>query len=434
MAPKGKGAAAQKAPAKGAEAVRPPKKAAASSAPSAFNFQTIMTLVTIGLSLWLTKTEFFNEFVTEHILPLITSPPTNLSTGASLCEGASRYFGEQPFVGFHIACVKQGPSGVSVDVWMDGLEDAQKNFTVSANTIKKLRAGFDDNIIRRKPTTELAKKWQQPWAIFSPNGKRLEKFDEVISQGIVFIYEGGQFLYPPVKIGFEQYVSVDFGNITLTTLSVSPVVLNVSKLLLEDEMDWVIKKAFPTLKSSGVVALEGQADRPASDWRTSSNTWLQADEKVSVIDERVAELTHVPKHHQELVQVLRYKETQKYVAHHDYFDLEMIDAATRERDHWPRKMAHGFGNRLATVFWYMSNVEEGGETWFASTREEAEDHYPPLQCKEGMMVKPVKGTAIIFYSLLPSGEVDVMSKHAGCPVIKGTKFAANKWIWNKQFE
>jgi prolyl 4-hydroxylase len=48
----------------------------------------------------------------------------------------------------------------------------------------------------------------------------------------------------------------------------------------------------------------------------------------------------------------------------------------------------------------------------------------------GLQVKPEKGKVIIFYNMLPSGEVDPYSLHAACPVKHGTKWAANKWVWN----
>ena len=36
----------------------------------------------------------------------------------------------------------------------------------------------------------------------------------------------------------------------------------------------------------------------------------------------------------------------------------------------------------------------------------------------------------MFYSQTPWGEPDRSSLHAGCPVLKGEKWAANLWVWN----
>ena len=52
-------------------------------------------------------------------------------------------------------------------------------------------------------------------------------------------------------------------------------------------------------------------------------------------------------------------------------------------------------------------------------------------CHEtGLKVKPEKGKVIIFYNMLPDGNMDEYSLHAACPVKKGIKWAANKWVWN----
>ena len=53
------------------------------------------------------------------------------------------------------------------------------------------------------------------------------------------------------------------------------------------------------------------------------------------------------------------------------------------------------------------------------------------QCRSKLAVRPTKAHAVLFYSQHPDGGLDASSKHGGCPVIKGQKWAANLWIWNK---
>ena len=36
----------------------------------------------------------------------------------------------------------------------------------------------------------------------------------------------------------------------------------------------------------------------------------------------------------------------------------------------------------------------------------------------------------MFYSLKANGAHDDASLHGACPVVDGTKWAANKWVWN----
>jgi hypothetical protein len=45
-------------------------------------------------------------------------------------------------------------------------------------------------------------------------------------------------------------------------------------------------------------------------------------------------------------------------------------------------------------------------------------------------VKPNATRAVLFYSQFPNGEVDPNAVHGGCPVLSGTKLAANLWTWS----
>eukprot|EP00438_Fugacium_kawagutii_P017181 Skav215695 [mRNA] locus=scaffold3538:33758:68487:+ [translate_table: standard] len=108
--------------------------------------------------------------------------------------------------------------------------------------------------------------------------------------------------------------------------------------------------------------------------------------------------------------------------HTDYFDTDMY-----AQDQQIQSMTkQGLFNRLATVFFYLTDVEEGGETNFPRT-----DGLPQPSdfgdCSKGISVHPRRGRIIIFYSLHPSGKPDPYSLHAGCEVKQGTKWSANKW-------
>lgn len=86
--------------------------------------------------------------------------------------------------------------------------------------------------------------------------------------------------------------------------------------------------------------------------------------------------------------------------------------------------------RFATVFWYLTDVDEGGHTIFPRA-----GGLPPVRnhadCSRGLKVQPQKGKVIIFYSLDASGAMDPLSLHGACPVGEdNVKWAANKWLWN----
>ena len=44
----------------------------------------------------------------------------------------------------------------------------------------------------------------------------------------------------------------------------------------------------------------------------------------------------------------------------------------------------------------------------------------------GLVVKAIKGNALLFYSLKPNGEEDVASTHGSCPTLAGEKWSATR--------
>lgn len=61
----------------------------------------------------------------------------------------------------------------------------------------------------------------------------------------------------------------------------------------------------------------------------------------------------------------------------------------------------------------MSDVQKGGHTVF-----------PLLKIR----IPARKGSAAFWYNLQRSGEGNFLTKHAGCPVLLGSKWVVNRWI------
>ena len=288
----------------------------------------------------------------------------------------------------------------------------------------------------------------QPWALFSASGDRIvgerEKpnnemndlvMSSMVSSELLVITEGGNWLWPGVSEGFRREIELAPStitgiskNVTIETLSMKPLVLSISGFLTDDECDYIMEKAAPTMKYSSVSLKDSDRGRPSSDWRTSQSTFVSAmgDPMLRDIESRTASLTRVPVTHQEFVQVLRYGVTEKYDAHHDYFDPRSYqsDPGTLQM------IENGKKNRYATVFWYLTDVAHGGETCFP--RHGGAPPPRDFSICTGLKVKPQKGKVIIFYSLDAGGNMDPLSLHGACPVLgeEDIKWAANKWLWN----
>ncbi|XP_022950101.1 probable prolyl 4-hydroxylase 10 [Cucurbita moschata] len=189
--------------------------------------------------------------------------------------------------------------------------------------------------------------------------------------------------------------------------------------LTKEECEYLISHAKPHMQKSTVVDSETGKSKD-SRVRTSSGTFLPrgGDKIISTIEKRIADFTFIPIEHGEGLQVLHYEVGQKYEPHFDYF---LDDYNTKNG-----------GQRIATVLMYLSDVEEGGETVFPA----AKGNFSSVpwwnelsDCgKKGLSVKPKRGDALLFWSMKPDASLDPSSLHGGCPVIKGNKWSATKWM------
>ncbi|DBA00030.1 TPA: hypothetical protein N0F65_002033 [Lagenidium giganteum] len=99
----------------------------------------------------------------------------------------------------------------------------------------------------------------------------------------------------------------------------------------------------------------------------------------------------------------------------------------------PAQLRHFEPNRYVTVFMYLNDCPEGGETVFPYSRQRLVTDITRegmAECSEGLAVPPTKLTAAMFYSQTPENEMDPSSLHGGCPPAQGVKFGSNAFAWN----
>ena len=75
------------------------------------------------------------------------------------------------------------------------------------------------------------------------------------------------------------------------------------------------------------------------------------------------------------------------------------------------------GDIIATFMGWINNVQAGGATGFTF------DNYEST-------IKPMEGSAAFWMNLDASHRKDPRSIHGGCPVLKGTKWILNKWVYS----
>lgn len=140
--------------------------------------------------------------------------------------------------------------------------------------------------------------------------------------------------------------------------------------------------------------------------RTSEMAFIQRGESdvADRIERRLAAIAHWPVERGEPFQLQKYGVSQEYRAHYDWLNPD----AGGHRSHLRRG-----GQRVATFILYLNEVEQGGGTAFPSI---------------GLEVFPRKGNALFFLNTDAHHQPDRQTLHAGCPVVRGTKIIANKWL------
>jgi prolyl 4-hydroxylase len=305
--------------------------------------------------------------------------------------------------------------------------------------------------------------WKQqfshpPWSVYSLEGHRLVQQDSstcsstrpLWETGMFLVMEGGQFVWPGVRVGFKREISIaktmgkggisssgnsgnNNHNVTLETLSLQPLIFSVDEFFADEECTYVREAAQPKLKYPDTVLNDKDDGKVFSGLRTSSSMVLNIIEPpLQELTHRISRLARVHETQLEPTSVSKFRIGEYYGPHHDYFEPTMYkrDPATL------RLLRNGYRNRLATVFWYLSDLppnndkddnDNNGVTTFPMMPQVPIDE----ACTTGLQVSPRKGQIVIMYNLNPDGSVDPLTLNADCPVQRGVKWTASTWVWNQ---
>ncbi|NXA20642.1 P4HA3 hydroxylase, partial [Ibidorhyncha struthersii] len=186
-------------------------------------------------------------------------------------------------------------------------------------------------------------------------------------------------------------------------VQIRPYVALYHDFISDAEAETIKGLAGPWLQRSVVASGEKQQK---AEYRISKSAWLKdtADPVVRALEQRIAAVTGLDLRppYAEYLQVVNYGLGGHYEPHFDH-------ATSRKSPLYRMKS----GNRIATVMIYLSAVEAGGSTAFIYAN---------------FSVPVVKNAALFWWNLRRNGDGDGDTLHAGCPVLAGDKWVANKWI------
>eukprot|EP00195_Chlamydomonas_chlamydogama_P007242 CAMPEP_0202899950 /NCGR_PEP_ID=MMETSP1392-20130828/9342_1 /ASSEMBLY_ACC=CAM_ASM_000868 /TAXON_ID=225041 /ORGANISM="Chlamydomonas chlamydogama, Strain SAG 11-48b" /LENGTH=355 /DNA_ID=CAMNT_0049586255 /DNA_START=116 /DNA_END=1183 /DNA_ORIENTATION=+ len=213
--------------------------------------------------------------------------------------------------------------------------------------------------------------------------------------------------------------------IPFQTISWYPRITYYPGFVDKERAEKVIALAKKFLSPSSLAYRPGESIPESQNVRTSSGCFLSREMDstgtLRWIEDRIAQVTHLPVENGEAFNVLRYMKTQHYDSHYDSF-------AETEYGKQPSQ-------RIATFLLFLSDVEEGGETVFK--REGRQNGNRTITdwrtCEDGIgiKVKPKQGDAVLFWSTKPDLTLDDHALHGACPIVKGEKWSMAKWIHEK---
>ncbi|XP_054809375.1 probable prolyl 4-hydroxylase 9 [Prosopis cineraria] len=224
-------------------------------------------------------------------------------------------------------------------------------------------------------------------------------------------------LLPAGESGDDSITSVPF-----QILSWKPRALYFPNFANSEQCESIIDMARAGLEPSILALREGETEENTKGVRTSSGMFISAFEDktgiLDVIEEKIARATMIPRVNGEAFNILRYEVGQRYMSHYDAFN---------PAEYGPQK-----SQRMASFLLYLSDVEDGGETMFPFENGLNMDGSYGYEDCIGFKVRPRQGDGLLFYSLLHNGTIDPTSLHGSCPVIKGEKWVATKWIRDQE--
>lgn len=174
---------------------------------------------------------------------------------------------------------------------------------------------------------------------------------------------------------------------------------SINNFLSDEECDYFVKVSEGNFKDSKVVQGKN-ANVLDKNYRTSKSYYIPVGDKISYkIKQKVGKMLGKGVECIEDLQVVRYLPGEEFKEHHDWFHKEYRNEIKNQREY--------------TIFVYLNDVEEGGET-----------NFPRI----GKQFKPVKGKGLFWKNCDEFDKCNDLNLHQGKAPTKGVKYGLNIWI------
>lgn len=248
--------------------------------------------------------------------------------------------------------------------------------------------------------------------------------------------------------------SGDLNGARVSVLSWEPRIVLIDDFLSGAESEALVAIAGELMQfnNMSVVLANGSSARLPETATSTIADFPPSHEIVQRVNARLAEVSGLPISWAEPLMAIKYSEGSYFRGH--------LDAHPHANQHT--------STRVATCIVYLTDVpsDAGGETYFplAVSASGRGDQLPP-SCRSfegkdanrqsaevraayedgselglddamrhahrgalGVKVQPRKGRALLWWNREPDGEIAIRSRHVGCPLLRGRKIVATRWM------
>jgi prolyl 4-hydroxylase len=187
-----------------------------------------------------------------------------------------------------------------------------------------------------------------------------------------------------------------------TTINTQPRIFTISEFISKSEAAHLVALALLNMQPAPESTHDQLSqEQTAFTGHAANFHQMFCDAVIRNLERRIAAAFSLPAEHVEPLSVLRYRPSDRYAPHVDYFDAARLE--------YNRRIGDKSGQRIASFLVYLHAPDAGGET-----------HYLKLDLKVAGRTR----MALCHFNMTPAGDTDPMTLHTGEPVAAGEKWLA----------